>query len=88
MTVRINRIIIGSGLRKEDDDMNSQILLTLEAARVNVKMTQEEAGKAIGVSANVISNWERGRTYPDAMQIKKIEKVYGVGYNNIIFLPN
>ena len=51
-------------------------------------MTQEEAGKAIGVSANVISNWERGRTYPDAMQIKKIEKVYGVGYNNIIFLPN
>ena len=67
--------------------MNSQILLTLEAARVNVKMTQEEAGKAIGVSANVISNWERGRTYPDAMQIKKIEK-YGVGYNNIIFLPN
>lgn len=36
--------------------MNSQILLTLEAARVNVKMTQEEAGKAIGVSANVISN--------------------------------
>lgn len=88
MTVRINRIIIGSGLRKEDDDMNSQILLTLEAARVNVKMTQEEAGKAIGVSANVISNWERGRTYPNAMQIKKIEKVYGVGYNNIIFLPN
>lgn len=88
MTVRINRIIIGSGLRKEEDDMNSQILLTLEAARVNVKMTQEEAGKAIGVSANVISNWERGRTYPDAMQIKKIEKVYGVGYNNIIFLPN
>lgn len=51
-------------------------------------MTQEEAGKAIGVSANVISNWERGRTYPDAMQIKKIEKVYGVGYKNIIFLPN
>lgn len=51
-------------------------------------MTQEEAGKAIGVSANVISNWERGRTSPDAMQIKKIEKVYGVGYNNIIFLPN
>ena len=68
--------------------MNSQILLTLEAARVNVKMTQEEAGKAIGVSANVISNWERGRTYPDAMQIKKIEKVYGIGYNNFIFLPN
>ena len=48
-------------------------------------MTQEEAGKAIGVSANVISNWERRRTYPDAMQIKKIEKVYGVDYKNIIF---
>ena len=27
--------------------MNSQILLTLEAARVNVKMTQEEALKRI-----------------------------------------
>ena len=64
------------------------VQMTLKAARANAGMTQEEAGKAFGVSANVISNWERGVTFPNAMQIKAIEKVYKVGYNNIIFLPN
>lgn len=61
--------------------------MTLKAARTNVNMNQSEAGKAIGVSENVISNWERGISFPDALQLKRIEEVYGVGYDNLIFLP-
>ena len=63
------------------------VKMTLKAARTNVNMNQSEAGKAIGVSENVISNWERGISFPDALQLKRIEEVYGVGYDNLIFLP-
>lgn len=62
--------------------------ITLKAARVNKNLNQEEAGKLIGVSADVISNWERQVTFPDVLQLKKIEEVYGVSYNQLIFLPN
>lgn len=61
--------------------------LTLKSARVNAGLTQAEAGAAIGVSGVTLSNWERGKSFPDAVQIKKIEKLYGVTYNDIIFLP-
>lgn len=63
------------------------VKLTLKAARVNAGLTQEEAGQCIDVSKDVISNWERGLSYPDVIQLKKIEDTYHVTYNNLIFLP-
>ena len=60
--------------------------LTLKAARVNKKLTQENAAKKIGVSKDTLGNWERGKTYPDAEKIKTIEVVYGVRYDEINFL--
>lgn len=62
--------------------------ITLKAARVNVGMTQAEAAKAIGVSKDSISNWERGKTYPSISLLSRIEEVYGVTYKDIIFLPS
>ena len=62
--------------------------LTLKAARINKGLTQEEAGKKIGVSADVISNWERQISFPDVIQLKAIEKVYRVDYQHLIFLPS
>lgn len=61
--------------------------VTLKAARVNTQMTQKIAAEAIGVTEDTISNWERSKSFPDAMQIKKIENVYHIAYNDIIFLP-
>ena len=61
--------------------------VTLKAARVNTQMTQKNAAEAIGVTEDTISNWERSKSFPDAMQIKKIERAYHVAYNDIIFLP-
>lgn len=61
--------------------------LTLKAARANKGLTQEEAGKLIGVSADTISNWERYISFPDVVQLKQIERVYGIGYQDLIFLP-
>ena len=62
------------------------VKMTLKAARVNAGYNQKEAGEAIGVSEAVITNWERGITYPDVVQLKQIENAYHVTYNNLIFL--
>lgn len=62
--------------------------ITLKAARINKKMTQAEASSKIGVSKYTISNWERGKSFPDAQYIRKIEDTYGVQYDDIIFLQS
>lgn len=62
-------------------------MLTLKAARINVNLTQNQAAKSLNVSNDIISNWERGKTLPNAEQIRKIVDLYKVPYENLIFLP-
>lgn len=62
--------------------------LTLRAIRINKGWSLEEASVKIGVSKDTLSNWERGETYPNVPQIKRIETVYNIPYNNINFLLN
>lgn len=62
--------------------------MTLKAARVNKGLTQSEAAELIGISTDTLSNYERAKSFPDIPTLKKIEEVYSVGYNDIIFLPN
>lgn len=62
-------------------------MLTLKAARINVNLTQNQAAKLLNVSNDIISNWERGKTLPNAEQIRKIVDLYKVPYENLIFLP-
>ena len=64
-----------------------KIMLTLTAARINVNLTQNQAPKLLNVSNDIISNWERGKTLPNAEQIRKIVDLYKVPYENLIFLP-
>lgn len=62
--------------------------VTLKAARTNVGLTQREAADKIGVTVDTMSNWERAKSFPNALQIRRIEEVYGVPYDNLIFLPS
>lgn len=43
--------------------------------------------KKIGVSPDTLGNYERGKSYPDIPVLRKIEELYGVPYNRLIFLP-
>lgn len=61
--------------------------LTLREIRMRRGLTQSEAAVLIGVSVDTISNWERGKSYPDVPMIRKIEEIYRVRYSDIIFLP-
>lgn len=62
--------------------------ITLKAARVNVGMSQKEAAKRLGISKDTLYNYECGRTFPDVPIINKMQNLYNIGYNDIIFLAN
>lgn len=61
--------------------------MTLKSARVNKNLTQAQAAALIGVRVDTLSNYERGKSYPDVPIIQKIEEVYEVPYSELIFLP-
>lgn len=61
--------------------------VTLKVAREIKGLTQAEAATLLGISKDTLSNYERGKSYPDVPVIRKIESVYGVTYDQIIFLP-
>lgn len=62
------------------------MFVTLRAARVNKNLRQMDAAKLLGISESTLLNYEKGRTFPSQPTIKKMEDLYGVSYNNIIFL--
>lgn len=64
------------------------LAITLKAARVNKNLTQAEAAKLLGISKDSLWNYENGRSFPDVRVIKKMEEVYELSYDNLIFLPN
>lgn len=59
---------------------------TLKTAREKAGLKQKEAAEKLNISVDTLSNYERGNTYPDVVMIKKIESLYSVNYNQIIFL--
>lgn len=65
--------------------MTNVLQITLESARVNKKLTQEQASELLGVSIGTLRNWEKGVTFPDQPQIERICEVYELSYDNIIF---
>lgn len=61
--------------------------ITLRSARVNKGLTQVKAAELIGITPDTLSNYERGKSYPDVPIIQRMEQVYGVSYSELIFLP-
>ena len=61
--------------------------ITLKAARINMGYSQREAAAKLGISVDTLGNYERGKSYPDVLTINKIEGLYGVKYEDIIFCP-
>ena len=61
--------------------------MPLKIARELKGLTQAEAAKLIGVSVDTLGNYERGKSYPDIPILRRIEEVYGIPYDRLIFLP-
>lgn len=62
--------------------------LTLKALRVNKGLTQKQAANVIGVSSSTLGSWENALSFPDVLNIKKIEMLYDTKYEDIIFFPD
>ena len=64
-----------------------RFMVSLKQARELKKMTQESAAKELGISVDTLGNYERGKSYPDIPVLRRIESLYGIPYNRLIFLP-
>lgn len=59
--------------------------ITLEAARVNAGLNQEEAAEKIGISRSTLLKYEHGETVPGWDRVQRISDVYGFPADFIIF---
>lgn len=57
--------------------------ISLEAARRNKKLTQEQVGVALGVTKKTVGSWESGKTKPKIDKVEAICNLYGVAVDNI-----
>lgn len=74
-------------LDKKGSEKMQDIKITLAAARVNSGLNQSEFAREMGVSLATITNWEKGRTEPDATQLRKISQLSGIPMD-YIFVQN
>ena len=61
--------------------------ISLEAVRVNAKMTQKEWAEMLGVSNATVVNWEKGKTEPSLSQLKTMSKLSGIPMD-FTFVPD
>lgn len=61
---------------------------TLRGLRADHDYNLKQAAKLLNVSVDTLRNWENAVTFPNVLQIKRIEQVYGCEYRDIIFCPN
>ena len=50
--------------------------ISLEAARVNAKLTQKQAANELGISTNTLINWESEKTNPSRLQLERMSELY------------
>ena len=61
--------------------------MSLRAARVNSGITQKEAAKKLGISNSTLGKWEKGTSFPNVKKLDERCELYGITYNDLIFLP-
>lgn len=60
--------------------------INLAAVRANVNKTQKEWAELLGVSHYTVNNWELGKSYPNAIQLRKMSELSGIPMD-FIFVP-
>ena len=63
----------------------STMKISLAAARVNAGMYQRDAAKQLGITPETLRGYERGKQVPNWTTVKKMEEIYGISADNILF---
>ena len=61
-----------------------QIGEKIKIIRENKKISQENMAKSLHVSYQAVSNWERGKSYPDISNIIMISDLYSISLDELI----
>lgn len=67
--------------------MAEAIKISLAAARINANLTQKDVAERLKVTNNTIVAWENGTSEPKVSQAIALSELYGIPFDNIIFLP-
>lgn len=57
--------------------------ISLAAARVNAKLTQEDVAEEMQVNKRTIINWEKGCVIPSLATVEKLSRLYRIPIDNI-----
>lgn len=60
--------------------------ISIAAARVDAKKTQEEVAKALHVSKQTVGSWEKGKTSPTVEKAMEFCRFCNVPYDRVSFL--
>lgn len=60
--------------------------VSLRAARVNARMTQDQTCKAMNIAKSTLISWEKENTFPTAVQLKRLCSLYNCTMDDI-FVP-
>lgn len=60
---------------------------TLKGIQANLGLTTEEFAKKLGVTEDILYNYQTGRTIPDIKFVDKLLKLTGLKYEDVIFYP-
>jgi len=66
------------------EEEKAQIAANIKAIRKEKGLSQKELAERVGVSSQVISNWERNYTAPTIYDIQKIARELNIGTEQII----
>ena len=60
----------------------------IKSLRTHAGLKQYKLAEIIGVHQTAVSQWEKGRTEPDARTLKKLSEVFGVTIGTILGYEN
>lgn len=63
--------------------MGEVIQISLAAARVNAKLTQEEVANRMKIGKRTIINWEKGVVKPSFADLNMLSSIYNIPVDNI-----
>ncbi len=68
--------------------MNIDIGTKIKSLRLSCKMTQEQLGSKLSVSAQAVSKWESGTTAPDIELLPEISVLFGVSIDELFSMSD
>ena len=64
------------------------VQISLEAARVNAKMSVEEAADGLNVTRQTLRKWEKGETCPRLDVVRRMSELYKIPLDNLLLSGN